>query len=312
MKKVTVFLLAAAFLLGMAGCSDSCEHVWAEADCIIPKTCTECGETEGTPLGHEWNDATCTTAQVCARCGRTEGDPLGHSWVEATCTEAKHCTGCGEVIGEALGHVWTEATTEAPKTCTVCAETEGEKIQADPRFVTADAQHLFGRWEAKVRFTEEDLEIRRYNGTLEGTYWVEFGKDGVMKAGLDLKDEEAFRKAVAEAYADWAFEALEEKEVDEKEADAVAEELLGMGVEAYILSTQQEQPIGELIEELMEKSRYGNGWTGEFVYYVSDDQLYLETEWKEEMRAEECEFIGSTLMLFGFLECKAVTTANGS
>ena len=310
MKKVTIFLLTAAFLLSMAGCSDSCEHVWAEADCIIPRTCSECGETEGAPLGHDWQEATCTTAKVCKRCGRVEDDPLGHNWVEATCTEAKHCTGCGEVIGEALGHVWTEATTEAPKTCTVCGETEGEKIQSDPRFVTASAQPLFGRWEAKVSFTEENLEIRRFNGTVEGTYWVEFGKDGIMKAGLTLKDEEAFRKAVAEAYPDWAFERLEEKEVDEEEANAAAEELVGMGVEEYILSTQNAQPIGELIEELMGKSAYGNGWTGEFVYYVAEDQLYLDTEWKEEMPAKEFEFIGSTLMLFGFLECKSVTPAN--
>lgn len=310
MKKVTIFLLTAAFLLSMAGCSDSCEHVWAEADCIIPRTCSECGETEGAPLGHDWQEATCTTAKVCKRCGRIEDDPLGHNWVEATCTEAKHCTGCGEVIGEALGHVWTEATTEAPKTCTVCGETEGEKIQSDPRFVTASAQPLFGRWEAKVSFTEENLEIRRFNGTVEGTYWVEFGKDGIMKAGLTLKDEETFRKAVAEAYADWAFERLEEKEVDEEEANAAAEELVGMGVEEYILSTQNAQPIGELIEELMGKSAYGNGWTGEFVYYVAEDQLYLDTEWKEEMPAKEFEFIGSTLMLFGFLECKSVTPAN--
>ena len=34
----------------LSGCG--CKHVWAEATCEVPKTCIECGETEGEALGH--------------------------------------------------------------------------------------------------------------------------------------------------------------------------------------------------------------------------------------------------------------------
>lgn len=38
-------------------------HVWAEATCTSPKTCTDCGATEGKPLGHNFMPT------VCTRCG---------------------------------------------------------------------------------------------------------------------------------------------------------------------------------------------------------------------------------------------------
>ena len=34
----------------LSGCG--CKHVWAEATCEVPKTCIECGETEGEAPGH--------------------------------------------------------------------------------------------------------------------------------------------------------------------------------------------------------------------------------------------------------------------
>ena len=129
-------------------------HVWDDATCAEPKTCSDCGETEGEALGHQWKDATCTEAKTCTVCGETEGEALGHQWKDATCTEPKTCTACGETEGEALGHTaneatctedsvcsvcgevlekargheWIDATYEAPKTCAVCGETEGEPL----------------------------------------------------------------------------------------------------------------------------------------------------------------------------------------
>ena len=38
-------------------------HVWTEATCTEPKTCSKCGETEGQPLGHDIVNG------VCTRCG---------------------------------------------------------------------------------------------------------------------------------------------------------------------------------------------------------------------------------------------------
>lgn len=88
----------------LAGCGKH-EHTWAEATCTTPKTCSECEETEGEPLGHSWVDATCTSPKTCSRCDATEGEPLGHQL--------------------------SEANYQQPATCSVCGATEGEPLQAD-------------------------------------------------------------------------------------------------------------------------------------------------------------------------------------
>ena len=56
-------------------------HAWAEADCDTPKTCENCGKTEGAPLGHDYADADCVTARTCKICAATEGSALGHSYI---------------------------------------------------------------------------------------------------------------------------------------------------------------------------------------------------------------------------------------
>lgn len=75
---------------------------------------------------HTWIDATCTAPRTCKECGETEGNALGHSWLEATCTDPKICTVCHKTEGSALGHQWADATLNAPKTCLNCHATSGE------------------------------------------------------------------------------------------------------------------------------------------------------------------------------------------
>lgn len=152
-RTVCTALICGSMLIALAGCGH--EHEWAEATCTEPRTCTECGETEGEPLGHKWKEATCTEPKTCTECGETEGEPLGHKWKEATCTEPKTCTECGETEGKPLGHKWKEATCTEPKTCTVCGETEGEP-----------AGHTVEEWEV----TEEPTCTEA--GTREGTCTV--------------------------------------------------------------------------------------------------------------------------------------------
>jgi len=77
MKKIVLFSLVLALMISMAGCS--CDHQWAEATCIAPKTCTRCGETEGAALSHTSGEERITTVDTenltityelsCARCG---------------------------------------------------------------------------------------------------------------------------------------------------------------------------------------------------------------------------------------------------
>ena len=126
MKKLLMIALTLAMLLALAGCA--CEHEWADADCVTPKTCTKCEEIEGAPLGHTWSAATCIDPKTCEECGATEGEAKGHTWAEATCTEPNICSVCGETDGEALGHAWVDATEFAPKTCSACGVTEGDPL----------------------------------------------------------------------------------------------------------------------------------------------------------------------------------------
>ena len=101
------------------------EHDWADADCITPKTCKVCGETEGAPLDHNWADADCDTPKTCKVCGATEGTAAGHAWIDATCYSLKTCNNCGITVGEMLKHDWVDADCQQPKHCKNCTATEG-------------------------------------------------------------------------------------------------------------------------------------------------------------------------------------------
>jgi len=50
-------------------------HTWVDANCSTPRTCSECGETEGAPLSHSWRDANFQEPRTCSVCGETEGTP---------------------------------------------------------------------------------------------------------------------------------------------------------------------------------------------------------------------------------------------
>ena len=122
-KFVLSMLLTSVILL--TGCS--CKHEkWNDATCTKPKTCAECGVTEGEPLGHDWSEADCENPKTCKACGETDGEPLEHKWKDATCDKPKTCELCGKTEGEPLEHKWKDADCENPKTCELCGKTEGK------------------------------------------------------------------------------------------------------------------------------------------------------------------------------------------
>lgn len=112
------------------------DHHWNQANCLTPKTCADCGPVEGTIADHNWNNATCLTPKTCADCGTTEGTIADHDWNQATCQAPKTCSDCGTTIGSALPHDWNDANCQTPRTCTVCGSTEGTKMV-----------HDYGQWE---------------------------------------------------------------------------------------------------------------------------------------------------------------------
>lgn len=158
MKRIIkgIFAAASAGLL-LTGCHS---HQWEEADCTTPRTCAECGETEGEALGHTWEEADCTKPVTCSVCKETEGEALGHIWQEADCTVPATCSRCGETEGEALGHVWQEADYQTPRTCSVCGEIQGEPLASE-----FEAAGLVCCWQENIAQeyiigVEEDEEIK--------------------------------------------------------------------------------------------------------------------------------------------------------
>lgn len=142
--KIVAIAAVATLAMGtLAACG--CDHDWREATCTTAKSCTNCSETEGEPLGHDWQEANCEDPKTCVRCGKTEGDALGHSvetWKvtkKSTCvkqgTKEGTCSVCGETVKKSLKlgehtpgkwKVTKEATAttagEKTKSCTVCKE----------------------------------------------------------------------------------------------------------------------------------------------------------------------------------------------
>lgn len=99
--------LALASCACLAFCLTGCciQHDWKDANCTYPKTCKECGKTEGEPIGEEghiWLTAKCETPKTCEVCSKTEGTALGHDWEEQTYYEPKTCKRCGETEGKSL------------------------------------------------------------------------------------------------------------------------------------------------------------------------------------------------------------------
>ena len=293
-KKLTALLLVLLCMALLAGCG--CEHEWAEADCVNPKHCTLCEETEGDPLGHVWLAATCEEPKTCEVCGTTDGDPKGHSWVEATCEEPKHCEVCSLTEGEALGHAWVDATTEAPQTCTICAATEGEKIVTDPRFTTAQTQEIQGKWACTMSLTGEMMGIADFPGTLDCLLTLDFENDGDLSFGVAIANEEAFMDAMVEYTMDQLYAEFATQGYDQAAADQAMEDAYGMTTEKYVRQQLGATDFNAVFEALFSSMDLGG------VYYVEDGQLYVGDSWDAELEASSYTQEGDTLIIDSFAE----------
>ena len=93
-------------------------HVWADATCEAPKTCTACGLTEGAALGH--TEATRNENVVAPDCENT-----GHHDVVTYCTRCQKELGRETVEDAALGHQ-EQVVPGYPATCTENGLTDGK------------------------------------------------------------------------------------------------------------------------------------------------------------------------------------------
>ncbi|MBQ8238952.1 MAG: hypothetical protein IJZ39_13605 [Oscillospiraceae bacterium] len=259
MKKLSVLILALVCLLAFTGC---CFH-------------------------REWTAATCTTPKTCVECGETEGEALGHTWADATCETPKTCETCRETEGEALGHAWVDATTEAPKTCTTCAATEGERIVTDERFTTASTIDLQDKWTAELALPSEMLGIQGFDASLTIQISMDFGNDGTMKMGYTVANEDEFSAGMINYLATTLYDELAAEGLNKEEADAAMTGEYGMTVEEFAASAVAEMDFAAIFEAM--------SITG--VYYVDGDQLYTGISWDMAMEPSSFTLEGDTLTL---------------
>lgn len=289
-KRVILLSLALVCLLILSACG--CKHeTWLDADCVTPKTCAACGETEGAPLGHTWAAATCETAKTCEACGEKEGEALGHKWVEATCEAPKTCENCKLTEGEALGHDWADATTEAPKTCANCGNTEGSKIETDPRFTTAETAAIQGKWSFQVPMNGELIGEPNYPGEFTAEILMTLGNDGTMTMTMGIANVEQFSADMSAYIADTLYAELAASGLSKADADAAMKEAYGMNVEEYAAYSMSSIDFNSIL----------SGFNVNGVYYVNDGKLYAGTNWEADLNPTEFTLDGDSLTLEGDL-----------
>lgn len=278
-KNILVLILALAMVLTMAACG--CKHeTWNEANCTTPRTCAECGETEGEALGHVWTAATCEAPKTCETCGLTEGEPKAHDWQEATCIVPKMCSFCKLTEGDALGHDWQEATTEAPKTCAACGNTEGSRIVTDERFTTEANKHLFGKWVARLVAPADELGAvigMELEGDLAMLYYVDFRNDGSMVVSVEVEDPDAFMQMMIDYTVEVTYQSLEQEGYTRSQADLEFKQVYGMTIPEYVEAEMAALDISFIFD--MMKLNY--------VYYAKGEVLYLGMGWNSELQADK-------------------------
>lgn len=187
-KRILTLELAFIYAFVLSGCCIS--HDWEDATCTKPKTCSECGKTEGDPLGHKWEKATCTKPKTCSRCEKKDGDPLGHKWLDATCTEPAHCAVCGLTEG-GLGHeagVWQKEGTEYILYCKNCGA-EMERSSEDPL-----AGNTVGKFVERYNALYYSIAVGKSNSEFKGAIKYlntieSIPSDGVIDVGNGVNFE---------------------------------------------------------------------------------------------------------------------------
>ncbi len=99
----------------------NCKHIWGDATCSAPKTCSLCNATMGNPLKHQFEYENCESKGVCSLCN-AETEAIGHIWKDATCTTAKSCSICDATEGEPAPHNYIDSV------CSVCGSVNFEPL----------------------------------------------------------------------------------------------------------------------------------------------------------------------------------------
>ena len=286
-RKIRVTLLALVCIVLLTGCK--CKHEWVAADCVTPKTCSKCQETEGAPLGHDWLAATCEEAKTCKVCGVVEGMAAGHGWVEASCIAPKHCENCDLTEGELLPHAWLNATTEAPKTCSVCGTTEGERIITDERFKTEKCSAVFGDWKCELTESGEMMELEEYVEEVPVVAVLTFTEDGRITVDMAFRDAKQFTQDLHAGTVEAIYRQFDGMDMTREEADQTFLDAYGMSIEEYCTAMWAVVDWDTLLDL----------YETEAVYYIDEDQIYVANDWEDAFSAVAYSISGNTMTLTG-------------
>ena len=215
-------------------------HDWIEADCTEPRTCWNCGETEGEPLGHDWEEATCTEPRTCWNCGETEGRELGHDWGKPDIGGIRTCRRCGETeaVSDGAAGVDTLKVKERKTIPFVHTESTGnvwENPSLGIRYEAADGEELLDA-EDILLFNEVDEEFLNsvdMEEWLTNNEWTEMMAEsdsgGVWLTVTDLpevEDESAYLSGLVDQY------------LDQEESGNIYEEFESFGVDFMAEKTE--------------------------------------------------------------------------
>lgn len=169
MKKYILCLLL-CMLLACFLTACGCEHTWAEATCLAPRTCTQCQKTEGETGAHSWAEATCTSPRTCTLCSATEGEAAEHIWEEATCLAPKTCTLCSAREGKVGEHDLTPEYLDGSDVTGICKVCGENATQHTDDAAGVAMQILAGNWTAVTLYnggSETTEDVRSYNLVFE-------------------------------------------------------------------------------------------------------------------------------------------------
>ena len=100
--KILIPVIAVVFIVGACVAFFALKHEHKYTyEITQPSTCVtegvrtgtcSCGEVKNQSLpldNHDWQEATCSAPKTCSVCGETEGSVKNHNWQEATCSAPK-------------------------------------------------------------------------------------------------------------------------------------------------------------------------------------------------------------------------------
>ena len=314
-KKI-ISMCIAFVIITLSGCGH--KHTWAEATCEVPKTCTECGKTEGEITGHLWTEATYAAPKTCEVCGLTEGTSI------PVCVEKSSDSSTEKFTYDDKGNLIGSVEYSITKSFVYEYDSNGNKIKENDTSYEYDANGNMVVMRYKDFLDREAKTVYEYDasgnqikeiqysgdGTVEQENYYEYDANGnKIKMWNDFSNStyeyDANGNMIKEIWADYlagTWTGVTTYEYDEKgrrtkgtstsqwgndysksEAEFVYEDM----EEGYILSVYSEGVLTEKYEAdnkdlINKKIAYGqNGGQSVYCYereYDADGRLTTETE----------------------------------